>query len=89
MGRFVIDICGMLAISITYSCLLYSDYCMIVYVLHPTIVEKGLLGTFHAVLYNTLVFLLVYAHVKAVTSDPGRIQLPEVCVLQIESSACS
>ena len=74
------DVCGILAVLITYSSLIYSDYCMIVYVLHPTIVEKSLWGTIHVVLYNTVIFILVYAHIKAVRSDPGRLPLPEVAV---------
>lgn len=31
----------------------------------------------HVVLFNTLVFLLSMAHIKAVISDPGRVPLPQ------------
>lgn len=31
----------------------------------------------HVILFNTVVFLLGMAHVKAVLSDPGRVPLPQ------------
>jgi hypothetical protein len=37
----------------------------------------SLWGPFHVVLFNTIVFLLAMAHLKAVCSDPGVVPLPQ------------
>jgi hypothetical protein len=37
----------------------------------------SLWGPFHVVLFNTIVFLLGMAHLKAVCSDPGVVPLPQ------------
>lgn len=79
MGSLKFDICGIFAIIVTYISIFYTEYCMLVNVLHP-LVTDSLWGSFHAVLFNTFLFLLVYAHIKAIVSDPGRIPLPEVAV---------
>lgn len=79
MVAFLFDFCGIFAILITYVLVFYSDFCMVFYVLRPTLSES-LWGTFHIVLFNTFLFLLVFAHVKAIFSDPGHVPLPEVAV---------
>jgi len=35
-------------------------------------------GPFHAVLFNAVIFVLLYAHTRAVFSDPGVVPLPKV-----------
>lgn len=37
----------------------------------------SLWGAFHAVVFNTVIFLLLMAHVRAVFSDPGVVPLPQ------------
>lgn len=39
--------------------------------------DFSLWGPFHVVLFNTIVFLLAMAHLKAVCSDPGVVPLPQ------------
>jgi hypothetical protein len=39
--------------------------------------DFSLWGPFHVVLFNTVVFLLGMAHMKAVCSDPGVVPLPQ------------
>jgi len=39
--------------------------------------EGSLWGAFHVVLFNTVVFLLLMAHSRAVFSDPGIVPLPK------------
>ncbi|XP_008479732.1 palmitoyltransferase ZDHHC3 isoform X3 [Diaphorina citri] len=42
--------------------------------------SDSLWGPFHVLIFNTLVFLLSYAHFKAMLSDPGAVPLPKTRV---------
>nr|CAD7411630.1 unnamed protein product [Timema poppensis] len=39
--------------------------------------DLSLWGPLHVVLFNTIIFLLAVAHLKAVCSDPGVVPLPQ------------
>jgi hypothetical protein len=67
----------------SYKCMLafYRSKCMFT-MIHPILMfcfafDFSLWGPFHVVLFNTIVFLLAMAHLKAVCSDPGVVPLPQ------------
>jgi len=73
------DPCGFVCFMVTYSAILYADYCIIIEVLLPTLIDS-LWGTFHVVAFNTFIFLMVLSHIKASFTDPGKVPLPKVAV---------
>jgi len=77
--KCIVDPCGILCFLITYSSITYIDYCILTYIVVP-VLSENLWGTVHAVIFNTLVFLLVFSHFKASFSDPGHVPIPEVSV---------
>ncbi|XP_046388189.1 palmitoyltransferase ZDHHC3 [Ischnura elegans] len=70
------DPCGFLCILLTYIAVFYADYVVIQWVVLQTM-RNSLWGPFNAVLFNTIIFLLGMAHLKAVCSDPGIVPLPQ------------
>ncbi|KAG8231418.1 hypothetical protein J437_LFUL012428 [Ladona fulva] len=70
------DPCGVLCILLTYVAVFYADYVIIQWVVLQTM-HNSLWGPFNVVLFNTIIFLLGMAHLKAVCSDPGIVPLPE------------
>lgn len=47
------------------------------YILYLNISFYSLWGALHVLLFNTLVFMTLMAHVRAVFSDPGIVPLPQ------------
>ncbi|CAH0746907.1 unnamed protein product [Bemisia tabaci] len=76
MTVFVNDPCGIICITFTYAALLYADYVIIKWVVMQTMIDS-LWAPVHVVLFNTLIFLLSFAHLKATCSDPGVVPLPQ------------
>ncbi|KDR19695.1 palmitoyltransferase ZDHHC7 [Zootermopsis nevadensis] len=76
MSTFVRDPCGIVCILLTYVAVLYADYVVIRWIILQTM-QNSLWGPFHVVVFNTIVFLLSMAHLKAVCSDPGVVPLPQ------------
>ncbi|XP_071454968.1 palmitoyltransferase ZDHHC3 [Hetaerina americana] len=70
------DPCGVLCILVTYISVFYADYVVIQWVVLQTM-RYSLWGAFNVVLFNTIIFLLAMAHMKAVCSDPGIVPLPQ------------
>lgn len=73
---FVKDPCGILCILITYIAVFYADYVIIEWIVFQTM-SDSLWGTFNVVMFNTLIFLLTFSHIKAVMTDPGTVPLPQ------------
>jgi len=71
------DPCGVICFIVTYMCVIYSDYCLIAHVLIPAL-SSSIWGAVHVVVFNFLLFLLAYSHLKATLSDPGRVPLPKI-----------
>ncbi|GAB6018808.1 hypothetical protein CHUAL_000469 [Chamberlinius hualienensis] len=69
------DPCGLVCIFLTYCAVLYADYVVLQWILLPTMSES-LWGALNAVIFNTLLFFLTMAHIRAVFSDPGVVPLP-------------
>lgn len=69
------DPCGIICIGLTYAAIAYADYVVICWILLPNISES-LWGAMNAVLFNTILFLIIMAHCRAVFSDPGVVPLP-------------
>ncbi|KAG5883404.1 hypothetical protein JTB14_031293 [Gonioctena quinquepunctata] len=73
---FVRDPCGVVCILITYGAVFYADYVVIKWVILQSMIDS-LWGTFNVVMFNTVIFFLMIAHIKAVITDPGTIPLPQ------------
>lgn len=73
------DPCGILCILVTYITLLYADYCIVTHVVLPTLSDT-LWGSLHVLIFNFLLFLIIYSHLKASLGDPGCVPFPEVAV---------
>ncbi|BES95086.1 unnamed protein product [Nesidiocoris tenuis] len=76
MSTIVKDPCGLICIPLTYVAVFYADYVVVRWVILQTM-HDSLWAPFHAVLFNTVIFLLLFAHLRAMCSDPGAIPLPE------------
>lgn len=72
---FVRDACGIICLIFTYLALFYADYVVTRWII-MTVFINSLWGTFNVFLFNTIIFLLVMAHLKAVFLDPGTVPLP-------------
>ncbi|XP_044732549.1 palmitoyltransferase ZDHHC3 isoform X2 [Chrysoperla carnea] len=73
---FVKDPCGIICIIVTYLAVLYADYVIIKWVILQTM-RNSLWGPLHVLVFNTVIFLLSFAHLRAVLSDPGTVPLPQ------------
>jgi len=75
MPVFRKDPCGIACVVFTYVAIFYSDYVVVNWIVLQTM-RSSLWGAFHAVVFNTVVFLAVLSHLRAVLSDPGVVPLP-------------
>jgi len=73
---FIRDPCGIVCVIVTYIAVFYADYVVVKWIILQTMVDS-LWGAFNVVLFNTVVFLLSMAHVRAVITDPGTVPLPQ------------
>lgn len=73
---FVKDPCGIICVFVTYGAVFYADYVVIRWIVLQTMFDS-LWGPFNAVVFNTIVFLLLMSHIRAVFSDPGVVPLPQ------------
>lgn len=76
MFKIVRDPCGIACLVITYAAVFYADYVVIRWIiLHEF--TSSVWAPINVVLFNTIIFLLGMAHMKAVFSDPGTVPLPQ------------
>nr|CAB3267904.1 palmitoyltransferase ZDHHC3 [Phallusia mammillata] len=73
------DPCGIFCMVFTYALILYADYVVIQHIIMTTLMGS-LWGPVHAVMFNSVIFALLYSHTRAVFSDPGIVPLPVVRV---------
>ncbi|EDV28439.1 uncharacterized protein TRIADDRAFT_19198 [Trichoplax adhaerens] len=71
------DPLGFFCLALTYGIVIFSDYCFIVHTVMP-VLSASLWGSFHIIVFNVFVFLLVYSHFVATTADPGFVPLPTI-----------
>lgn len=76
MAVFRFDPCGIICIILTYLAVFYADYVVVEWMVIPTM-SQSLWGAFNVVCFNTIVFLLIMAHLRAVFSDPGIVPFPD------------
>ncbi|GBN29156.1 hypothetical protein AVEN_198621-1 [Araneus ventricosus] len=76
MAVFRFDPCGIICIILTYLAVFYADYAVVEWMVIPTM-SQSLWGAFNVVCFNTIVFLLIMAHLRAVFSDPGIVPFPD------------
>ncbi|XP_036327295.1 palmitoyltransferase ZDHHC3-like [Rhagoletis pomonella] len=72
---FIRDPCGIVCLVITYGAVMYADYVVLRWIILLTM-EASIWAPVHVIMFNTIIFLLCMAHLKAVLSDPGRVPLP-------------
>ncbi|KAJ8673088.1 hypothetical protein QAD02_004349 [Eretmocerus hayati] len=73
---FVKDPCGIACIITTYIAVLYADHVVVRWIVLHTMPDS-LWAAFHVVIFNTMMFLMIMAHLRAVCSDPGVVPLPQ------------
>lgn len=56
---------------------IYIDIIILLLFFNTTLFFLSLWGPFHVIAFNTVVLLLMMAHLKAVCSDPGIVPLPQ------------
>ncbi|KAK3793222.1 hypothetical protein RRG08_014322 [Elysia crispata] len=76
MALFRLDPCGIICIFITYLALFYADYVIVRHLVLPSMTDT-LWGAGSVVIFNTIMFLLIVAHLRAVLSDPGIVPIPK------------
>ncbi|XP_039252309.1 palmitoyltransferase ZDHHC7-like [Styela clava] len=69
------DPCGITCIVFTYGLIFYADYVVISQIVMSSL-EGSAWGVFHALCFNILIFLQLFAHIRTVLSDPGTVPLP-------------
>lgn len=69
------DPCGIFCLIIAYAAIFYADYVVVEWIILPSM-SLSFWGMFHATAFNFVLFLLLYSHFRAVTSDPGIVPLP-------------
>ncbi|XP_047130428.1 palmitoyltransferase ZDHHC3 isoform X1 [Hydra vulgaris] len=80
---FLKDPCGIICLLITYSSIIYADYVVLAEIVVPQHGDSktcSISGCLHVVVFNALLFLLFYSHVKAMLTDPGYVPFPEIAV---------
>ncbi|VDP22136.1 unnamed protein product [Soboliphyme baturini] len=71
------DPCGLLCVILTYLFVGYADYVFIFWLI-PPFWSESLWASFHVMLFNTILFGLLFAHMRAMFSDPGIVPMPSV-----------
>lgn len=69
------DPCGIFCMLLTYALVIYADYVVLHHIILTSMLGS-LWGPLHAILFNLIIFLLLYAHSCSVFSDPGIVPLP-------------
>ena len=57
------DPCGFTCLIMTYGAVLYADYVVVRWIVLQTM-SDSLWGAFNALLFNTVIFLLLWAHAR-------------------------
>jgi hypothetical protein len=70
------DPCGFTCLIMTYGAVFYADYVVVRWIVLQTM-SASLWGAFNVVLFNMVIFMLLWAHTRAVFSDPGIVPLPQ------------
>lgn len=76
MPVFRKDPCGIICIFMTYLAVFYADYVVVRWIVIQTL-HNSLWGAFHAVVFNSIILLLTFSHLRTVFSDPGIVPLPQ------------
>jgi len=79
MKSYIKDPCGIFCIILTYLCVIYADYVVINHIILKSL-SGSLWGIIHILLFNLIIFLLCFSHLRAVLTDPGLVPLPEVAL---------
>jgi len=70
------DPCGIICIAITYLAVFYADYVVIRYIILQWYISS-IWAPVHVIGFNSVIFMLAMAHLKAFLSDPGTVPLPQ------------
>ena len=75
------DPCGFTCLIMTYGAVLYADYVVVRWIVLQTM-SDSLWGAFNALLFNTVIFLLLWAHAR--DQETSVILRMLRCIRQIE-----
>uniref|UniRef100_A0A8C4WW27 Palmitoyltransferase n=1 Tax=Eptatretus burgeri TaxID=7764 RepID=A0A8C4WW27_EPTBU len=71
--------CGVLCIILTYSFVAFAEYALVLHIALPNY-SSGPWAVIHTAAFNALVLMLIIAHVRAATADPGFVPLPYTAI---------
>ncbi|XP_071512128.1 palmitoyltransferase ZDHHC7-like [Diadema antillarum] len=74
------DPCGFVCMIITYGAVFYADYVVVEWLIVPSSLSASLWGALHALIFNSIILLLIVSHLRAVLSDPGIVPLPSTAI---------
>ena len=69
------DPCGFTCLIMTYGAVLYADYVVVRWIVLQTM-SDSLWGAFNALLFNTVIFLLIWAHTRDDAHPPVKRTYP-------------
>ena len=69
------DPCGFTCLIMTYGAVLYADYVVVRWIVIQTM-SDSLWGAFNALLFNTVIFLLIWAHTRDDAHPPVKRTYP-------------
>ncbi len=69
---FNFDCCGMVCASITHALLVYAQYVVTYVILLPWF-EMSVEGMVHQTIFTAFIFLGQWSHLRAMTTDPGKV----------------
>lgn len=73
MTQCNIDVCGIICLMLTYSCLFYGYYVIIGVIIIP-LMNESLWGVLHGLLFTISFTLCLISQFKAAYSNPGILQ---------------
>ena len=69
---FNFDCCGMVCVAITHSLLVYAQYVVTYVILLPWF-EMSVEGVVHQIIFTSFTFLGAWSHLRAMTTNPGKV----------------
>ncbi|VDN53340.1 unnamed protein product [Dracunculus medinensis] len=76
---FRFDPCGIFCAFLTYIAMIYADYVVVNWLIVPTF-SQSLWGVLHAVIFNTVLFFALLAHIRAMITDPGVVPIDKTFI---------
>uniref|UniRef100_UPI00358EFB63 palmitoyltransferase ZDHHC7-like isoform X2 n=1 Tax=Myxine glutinosa TaxID=7769 RepID=UPI00358EFB63 len=79
MAICLANACGVLCMIFTYLFVAFAEYALVLHIALPNY-SSGPWAVIHTAAFNVLVLMLIVAHVRAATADPGFVSLPHTAI---------